>query len=114
MITVIVSEIRRAFRRRLTILIPVVPVALVAYAEIARWRHHSMLSLTPLLVILTASLLMFGQAILSDREGRFDVALRVAPIPGWFPTARRALLLAIPFILQFLLCRGLFRLVGLG
>ena len=111
---VIAFEVRRALRRRSTVLVILVPVMLVVYAEIARWRGHPMRSLTPLLVILTASLLIFGQAILSDREGRLDAALRVVPMPGWFASIRRALMLALPFILQFLLCRAMFRLVGLG
>jgi hypothetical protein len=105
MIAVIAFEVRRALRRRSTILIPLVPAVSVVYAEIARWRGHPMRSLTPLLVILTASLVIFGQAILSDREGRFDAALRVAPMPAWFPTARRALLLVIPLILQMVMFR---------
>lgn len=113
MITVLAFEFRRALRRRLTILVPIVPIALAAYAAIAHWRGHAVQTLTPWMVILTASLLVFGQAILSDREGRFDTALRVAPVPRWFPIARRAFLLATPFALQFVLCKALFRLIGL-
>jgi hypothetical protein len=113
MIMVMAFEIRRALRRRLTILILLVPAVTVIYAEVARWRGCHMCPLTPPLVTLTASLFILAQAILSDRDGRFESMIRSAPVPAWFPPARRLLLLVIPLAAQLLLCRVLFRVFGL-
>ena len=113
MISVIAFEVRRAMRRRLTVLVVLVPLVLISYAAIGKWTGHPMRSLTPALVILTSSLVLFGQALLSDREGRFEAALATAPLPRRFPLARRALLLIIPMALQAAGFAGLTRLVGL-
>ena len=113
MMTLILSDIRRIFRRRLSRLIPIVPLLLLIWAAVARWTHSSLPRSVAVASILASAFAVFAQMLLSDREGRLELSLACAPAPGWLIMARRFLLLAIPFAAQFLLLRlllGLFRL----
>lgn len=114
MIGLIGFELRRAWRRRLTILLLVVPAALVAYALIGKWTGRPMCPLTPWLVTATSSILLFGQALLSDREGGVDAILVAAPLPRWFAPVRQGMLLVGPFVAQMAVYTGLARLLGVG
>ncbi|MDO8589047.1 MAG: hypothetical protein Q7T82_18625 [Armatimonadota bacterium] len=114
MISVIAFEVRRAMRRRLTVLVILVPLVLIVYAAVGKWTGHPPRPLTPALVILTSSLVVFGQALLSDREGGFDAALVTAPLPRKFLLIRQGLLLALPIVLQWAVYRALAGLLGLA
>jgi len=112
MIGVLAFEARRMWRRRLSLLIVVVPVFLTICAAIAKWIECPLSTSGAELAMLAASFVVFAQAALSDREGRFDAALATSRMSRRFPMFRRALLLAVPFGLQslvYLIC-----LAGLG
>ena len=110
MASIIAFEVRRALRRRLSLLIPGVPVVLLVLAAFG-WR---VAGVTALLLILLSSAIVFLQTYLSDREGNLDAALASAPLHPRFPTARRILLLVGPLVAQLFLYFAGLRLLGLG
>lgn len=101
MITLAALDIRRLCRRRLSLLLLVVPVALVLGAVVLKMLGRTFPSHVIWLCVITSSLLIFCQAALSDREGRLDLALVTARVSPRLPLLRRAFLLVVPAAFQF-------------
>ncbi|MDO8683720.1 MAG: hypothetical protein Q7N50_09595 [Armatimonadota bacterium] len=113
MITILAFEARRAFRRRLSLLAPIIPILLIIWGLVGKWLGHPLPGSMAALIMFKASLIIFIQAGLSDREGRWALAFITAPRSRSFRISRRVLLLAIPFAFQaaiFITLTGLLKL----
>jgi hypothetical protein len=113
MITLIAFDARRALRRRLSILLVAVPALLVIATAISHWAHRSFPGAAALVILLLSSLVIFTQDFLSDRAGKLELAISTSPIPRWLPPVRLAVLLVVPFSLQFAFMSVLLKLFGL-
>jgi len=107
MISPILFDIRRMWRRPLSRFLPAVPVLLLIWTALSEWTPISPPRAAALVLILASSAVVFVQALLSDHEGRVHLSFACAPASGRLKLARWLILFVGPFAAQFLLLRML-------